>query len=391
VTRHATVSSPPYARRLAALREALGAAGVDALLVTHPPNLRYLVGFDGSAGALLVSAASVILVVDGRYFTSASDRIANTQDLRGVGVSLAEGASEEAVARAVMSGPRIWNLGVEAAAITLSRFDRLSEALGMVEAAGPEATAPRLRATERVVERGRMVKDSEEIATMREAASRLSGVARRALTLVRPGRSEEEIAVEIDAALRQAGFERPAFETIVASGPNSALPHGRPGRRILAPGDGVVLDFGGIYDGYCVDLTRTVQLAPLTDEFGRLFDAVRAAHAAAIAAVKPGIAASAIDRAARGELERCGLGEAFVHGTGHGLGLEVHEEPRLTKPGSTHADETVLPGMVFTIEPGVYVPGVGGARIEDDVLVVEGGCEVLTDVPIDRDGRARDE
>jgi Xaa-Pro aminopeptidase len=244
------------------------------------------------------------------------------------------------------------------------------------------------------VERCRMVKDSAEIAIFREAAARLSSVAREVPGFIRVGRSEREIADDIGQALRRAGFDRPAFDTIVASGPNSALPHARPGRRTLQGGDGVVLDFGGVYDGYCVDLTRTVQLAPLTDGFGRLFEAVRAAHAAAIRVVAPGVQASAVDRAARQVLEAAGLGEAFVHGTGHGLGLDVHEEPRLTKSGSglaPAADEVLRPGMVVTIEPGAYVPGLGGVRIEDDVLVVEGGCEVLTEVPIDRMGRTRDE
>jgi Xaa-Pro aminopeptidase len=389
LTRNALVS-PPYGGRLAFLVDALGGAGVDALLVTHPPNLRYLVGFDGSLGALLVSAGGSTLVVDGRYITSASARAATTPGLENLRIELADRSLEEAVARVVMGSAGIFNLGVEAAAISLSRFDRLSHTLGMAEAAG-DLSAPRLRATEHLVERARMVKDDGEVATLRDAARRLSGVAAAVMSDVRAGRTEHEVAADIDATIRRAGFERSAFETIVASGPNSALPHARPGGRTLQPGDGVVLDFGGVYDGYCVDLTRTVQLAPLSEEFGRLFDAVSAAHAAAIRAVAPGVPASSIDRAARLVLEGLGLAEYFVHGTGHGLGLEVHEEPRLTKPGSTQTDETLMPGMVFTIEPGVYVPGLGGVRIEDDILVVRQGCEVLTDMPIDRLGRSRDE
>jgi Xaa-Pro aminopeptidase len=151
-----------------------------------------------------------------------------------------------------------------------------------------------------------------------------------------------------------------------------------------------VLDFGGVYDGYCVDLTRTVQLAPGSEAFGQLFEAVRGAHAAAIRAVRPGVIASAVDAAARDVLTQRGLGDVFVHGTGHGLGLEVHEGPRIGKAGSGLPDEPLECGMVFTIEPGAYVPGLGGVRIEDDVLVVDGGCEVLTDVPIDQTGRAID-
>jgi Xaa-Pro aminopeptidase len=375
---------PAYRHRLAIVRDALPGSGLDALLVTHPPNLRYLVGFDGSAGALIVSASRCDLVVDGRYLTSARERMAGDEDLRDVVVHLAERSYEEEVSRVVMSGTPIHALGVEAAAMSLSRFDRLSEALGRAEAvAADRRSAPRLRATERIVERPRMVKDASEAATVREAAFRLSQAAEEVQALVRVGRRERDVAADIDAAMRRAGFDRPAFETIVASGPHSALPHARPGDRVLEPSDGVVLDFGGIYDGYCVDLTRTVQLAPRTERFAKVFAAVRAAHAAAVAAVRPGLPASAIDAAAREVLTRHGLGEAFVHGTGHGLGLEVHEEPRITKAGMADVDETLASGMVFTIEPGAYVPGIGGVRIEDDVLVTEQGCEILTDVPIE--------
>jgi len=177
--------------------------------------------------------------------------------------------------------------------------------------------------------------------------------------------------------MREAGFSRPAFETIVASGPNSVLPHARPTSRAIQAGDPTVLDFGGVYDGYCVDLTRTVQLGAVPGPLAKLYAAVAEAQQAALAAVRPGAASSAIDAAARSVLERHGLGEAFGHGTGHGLGLEVHEEPRIARP-SGQPDVVVEPGMVFTIEPGAYVPGVGGVRIEDDVLVTATGCEVLT-------------
>jgi Xaa-Pro aminopeptidase len=392
VTPSPGIESFPYAERLAALREALGPAGVDALLVTSTSNLRYLVGFHGSSGALLAAAAGATLIVDGRYHTAETERIANAPGLQDVTVRLAMASLEEAVAHAVMSGPRIWNLGVEAASITLSRFDRLSEALGRLESEMPGSAAPRLRSTERVVERLRMVKDWAEISALRDAARRLSTVARHVLSgMVKAGRTERDVAADIDHALREAGFERPAFDTIVAGGPNSALPHARAGLRILKEGDGVVLDFGGVYNGYCVDLTRTVQLAPVTSEFRRLFEAVRVAQAAAVRAVAPGVQATAVDRAAREALEAAGLGDAFVHGTGHGLGLDVHEEPRISKPGGGLVDEMLQPGMVFTVEPGAYVPGLGGVRIEDDVLVVDGGCEVLTDVPIDLMCRARHE
>jgi Xaa-Pro aminopeptidase len=369
---------PLYSRRAETVRRTLADTGLDALLVTHPPNLRYLTGFDGSVGALLLTLSNAALIVDGRYITTARDRVAASGELRWVSVELAARSLEEGVIDTIGQTPAR-TIGVEAAAMTLSRFDRLNALLG----ARHGQPGVRLFPTERIVERARVIKDADEVATFRKAAAMLSAVAARVLDAVGPGRSELEVAADIDSFLRQAGFSKPAFDTIVASGPNSALPHARPGERRLLPGDSVVLDFGGVYDGYCVDLTRTVQLSPATDAFLRTFAAVRAAHSAAIAAIRPGLKASLVDAAARAVLTAHGLGDAFVHGTGHGLGLEVHEEPRVTRPGSVAMDETLEPGMVFTVEPGAYLPGAHGVRIEDDVVVTAGGCDVLTRVPID--------
>jgi Xaa-Pro aminopeptidase len=192
------------------------------------------------------------------------------------------------------------------------------------------------------------------------------------------------------------GFTRPAFDTIVAAGARSALPHARAGDQVLARGDLVVLDFGGVYNGYCVDLTRTVSIGPPSAAAGHLYDAVHRAQRAALDAVQPGAATSAIDRAARQVLEDAGYGAAFGHGTGHGLGIEVHEAPRVAQPrrglddreyppGYLQEPRAVVPGMVFTVEPGAYLTGFGGVRIEDDVLVTDVGCEILTTV--DRDLR----
>jgi Xaa-Pro aminopeptidase len=374
-------SSPPgpsYSRRAETVRRTLADTGLDALIVTHPPNLRYLTGFDGSLGALLLTLSNAVLIVDGRYITTARDRVASSAELRWVRVELAARSLEEGLIDTIAETPAR-TIGVEAAAMTLSRFDRLNALLQ----ARQDKAGVRLAPSERIVERARVIKDADEVATLRTAAAMLSRVAARALDAVGPGRSELEVAADIDTFLRQAGFSKPAFDTIVASGPNSALPHARPGERRLLPGDSVVLDFGGVYDGYCVDLTRTVQLSPATDAFLRTFAAVRAAHSAAIAAIRPGLKASLVDAAARAVLTAHGLGDAFVHGTGHGLGLEVHEEPRVTRPGSVAMDETLEPGMVFTVEPGAYLQGAHGVRIEDDVVVTAGGCDVLTRVPID--------
>jgi Xaa-Pro aminopeptidase len=369
-----------YSQRAEAVRRTLAESGLDALIVTHPPNLRYLSGFDGSVGILLLAPARAVLIVDGRYITTTRDRVASSEELQWIQVEVASRSLEERAIDAIMELQPIAT-GVEASAMTLSQFERLSGLLSGRQAAEPRQV--RLIPTERIVERARLIKDGFEVGTLRKAAGLLSEIAARVLEAVIPGRAELDVASDVDSFLRQAGFSKPAFDTIVASGPNSALPHARPGARRLGPGDSVVLDFGGVYDGYCVDLTRTVQLPPASDAFLNTFAAVRAAHAAAIAAIRPGVKASLVDSAARDVLAARGLGEAFVHGTGHGLGLEVHEEPRVTKPGSPILDEVLQPGMVFTVEPGAYLPGVHGVRIEDDVVVTAGGCEVLTSVPID--------
>ena len=367
------------------MRAAMKDALLDALVVTHPPNVRYLSAFSGSTGALVVEAERCTLVVDFRYVTSAREIPVHHPDLDAMEIVLAERNEDEAVvARLASSGSQ--RIGIEASRMPVARFNRLSGALaaGAPTPLHADKPCPVLVGTERMVERARMVKDDVEVSLLRTAALMLSQVAREELPrLLRAGRRETDVAADIDAALRDVGFQRPAFETIVASGPNSALPHARPGPRALAPGDPVVLDFGGVYDGYCVDLTRTVQLAPSSMAFRRMFAAVADAHAAAIAAVRPGTLTTDIDGAARETLQQRGLADAFGHGTGHGLGLEVHEDPRISKTDPARPAVPVAPGMVFTIEPGVYLPNVGGVRIEDDVLVVDGGCEMLTQVPIE--------
>ncbi len=366
-----TSGRTPFADRIAALRRDLRAADLDAFVITHLPNLRYVTGFSGTAGAAIVTPSRCTLVVDFRYVTAAREVIAGHPDGL-MDLLLVNRTYDDALAEEIVRSAPL-RIGIEGASMTVSRFNRLSAALE----SGPFV------ATERIVESRRSVKDAYEIETLREAARRLSHVARGVPSLVREGRPELAIAADIDAAIRAAGFERPAFETIVASGPNSARPHARPGPRRLQAGDGVVLDFGGVYDGYCVDLTRTLYLGTPAPELLRLAGAVREAHAAAIASVWPGARPSAVDAAARDVLAGHGLGEAFGHATGHGLGLEVHEAPRISKLPGSLPDEPLVAGMVFTIEPGAYVEGLGGVRIEDDVLVVADGCEVLTDVPIE--------
>jgi Xaa-Pro aminopeptidase len=371
------LSPETVASRLGRVRAAARAAGIDALVVTHLPNVQYLTGFTGSAGAAIVLRRTCLLVVDFRYVTAVH---ALTASLDGhVTLVTFERSYDEALVDILRreGSPRI---GIEAAYLPVSRFNAISAGLAaraslpLPSPAGSAVLIP----TERLVEQARIIKDDVELATLREAGRRLGLIALRVPAFALEGRTERAIAADIDAAIREAGFSRPAFETIVASGPNSVLPHARPTDRALRAGDPTVLDFGGVYDGYCVDLTRTVQLGAASAALERLYVAVAEAQRAAIAAVRPGVVSSAIDAAARTVLDGYGLAEAFGHGTGHGLGLEVHEEPRIARQSPRLPDQIVEPGMVFTIEPGAYVPGVGGVRIEDDVLVTATGCEVLT-------------
>lgn len=365
------------ASRLERVRSHARAAQVDALVVTHLPNIQYITGFSGSAGAVVLLPRACLLVVDFRYVTAATTLAASLDSL--IAVQTFERSYDEALIEILLrEGSQ--RVGIEGAYLPVSRFNAL--AAGLASRAplpvAPVKSAPILVPTERLVERARIIKDQMEIAILREAGRRLALVARDVPALVVEGRTERAIAADIDDALRQAGFSKPAFDTIVASGPNGALPHARPTGRPLESGEATVLDFGGVYDGYCVDLTRTVQVGPVSADINRLYAAVAEAQQAAIRAVRPGETASVVDAAARSVLESHGLGDAFGHGTGHGLGLEVHEEPRIGRATPRLPDERLEPGMVFTIEPGAYVPGVGGVRIEDDVLVTDSGCEVLT-------------
>jgi Xaa-Pro aminopeptidase len=367
----AAPSTTALAQRHDRIRESLDTLSLDALIVTPPSNIRYLSNHAGSAGILVITREAAHLLVDFRYHEAVRALQGSPSACPGFQLWDVPASYEEALI-ACLADLGVTTVGFEASHVTVARYEWWRETIA---GRGLDIT---LRSTERIVEQARLIKDAFEVATLREAAARLDTVMPRVLAAVRAGEREREIAAVIELALREAGYERTAFDTIVASGPHSAMPHYRAGTRVLTPGDLVVLDFGGILDGYCCDLTRTVSIGPPSREVRRVYDAVRDAQAAAVAAVKPGIDASAVDAAARDLLRDRGLGDAFGHGTGHGLGLEVHEEPRVGKPRPDLPPVTLAPNMVFTIEPGAYLPGFGGVRIEDDVLVTEDGCELLT-------------
>jgi Xaa-Pro aminopeptidase len=362
------------APRHARIRESLETLNLDALIVTPPANIRYLSNHAGTAGILVVTRDAVHLLIDFRYHESVRAMQASAFACPGLRTWNVPSSYEEALIGCLVE-IGVTTVGFEAAHVTVARHEWWRETI-----AG-RALDITLRSTERIVEQARMIKDASEVATLRDAAARLDQVMPAVLAAIREGETERAIAGAIETAMRQAGYERMAFDTIVASGPHSAMPHYRAGTRALAAGDLLVLDFGGVLDGYCCDLTRTVSIGPPSREVRRVYDAVRDAHAAAVAAVRPGIETSAVDAAARDLLRDRGLGDAFGHGTGHGLGLDVHEEPRIGKPRADVPQVMLAPGMVFTIEPGAYLPGFGGVRIEDDVLVTDSGCELLTTLP----------
>jgi len=331
-------------------------AGKDALLVVHEKNIRYLTGFTGSDGALLAGADWVVLLVDGRYVTQARTEAA--------GIELFEVRNRVDGIVTVAEGWAVEAIGFESPSLCVEEYLRLQERLPTVA----------LRPLYEELRLLRAVKSEEEIARIRKAA----GIGAEALAavqgMIRPGVREREIAIELEYRMRLAGAERAAFETIVAAGANAALPHATPGSRKIAEGDCVTIDCGAVWDGYCSDETCTYIVGQASDRQKEVYGLVREAHDRTIRAIRAGISCGAVDRVARGFLEESGLGSRFSHGTGHGVGLDVHEAPRL----AAGREEILCAGMVVTIEPGVYLPGLWGVRIEDTVVVTEEGCEILT-------------
>lgn len=366
------------AGRLPRLVASLAAAACDALVVTNLRNVRYLTGFRGSAGMLVVHGAGAVLCTDARYETQAPEELA-VAGVVGVAVDItaesgdharpAQRAFLDAVAAA---GPAA-RIGLEASSITWAEQRRLA---GWLAEAIPDAA---LVAADALVETLRLVKDAGEVARIEAAATiadaAFAAVRRRLLD----GPTEAEFGVELDLEMRRRGAAARSFETIVASGPNGASPHARPGDRRVRRGDLVVVDFGAMVDGYRSDMTRTVMVGEPTAEQARLLDVVTRAQAAGAAAVGPAVGCAAVDAACRAVITEAGWGDRFVHGTGHGVGLDIHEAPWVN--GRSAA--TLAPGHVVTVEPGVYLPGLGGVRVEDTLLVTETGARPLTRAPKD--------
>jgi Xaa-Pro aminopeptidase len=355
-----------------ALAESLRSASVDALIVTHRPNVAYLSHFFGSAGVVLATVDRLALVSDARYEGVVTGLAAEIPGLTAEVVPPGGGSVEERVTT-VLAHWAPARVGFEAAHLSVAQHAGLVRRL---DAAGAH---PEWAGLEEVVERLRQVKDAWELGVLREAGRRLSDVSKCIISKALAGVSERQVAAALEWELRQKGFDKPAFDTIVASGPNAAMPHHRAGDRVLESGDLVVVDFGGMFHGYAVDMTRTVSVGQPTARQRACWTTVAGAHRAAFAAARVGVPGDEVDAVARAVIDAAGMGEAFAHGLGHGLGLEVHERPRLARRRPGVGGEPLAAGMVFTLEPGVYFPGWGGVRIEDDAVATEHGPQWLTE------------
>jgi len=346
------------------LQNSLSTHRLDTVLVTHPPNLRYLCGFTGSSGALLLTETKRVFITDGRYTEQARVEVRSAQlVIARQGPLAAAAAWLSAHQKKGRRAPS--KIGIEGEHMTVASRSLL---------AGILPSSIRLRSAPPLVEKARMLKDEEEIGCIRSAVLLGASLFDRALEVIRPGVREAEVAAEMEYAARKAGAQEMSFTTIIASGERSALPHGRASHAAIPAQAFVVCDFGVILSGYCSDMTRTVYVGRPSAEARGVYQAVKQAQQVAVDAVRPGISVGEVDRAARKSLQKSGLAKYFTHSTGHGVGLEIHEAPRVAA-GQT---EILRPGMVITIEPGVYVPGKWGVRIEDLVVVTEHGCEVLT-------------
>jgi Xaa-Pro aminopeptidase len=331
----------------------------DFLLITHLPNIRYLCGFTGSAGALLVGGAQPVFFTDGRYTEQAREEV---RDAR---IVVEKKSPVTSAAHWLNKKRGSASIGIESDHLTVAAEARLRSLL-------PKRL--RLGSTSGIVERLRRIKDAAEIERLRRAVHLGSSLFSAMLKTIRPGVAEANIAAKLEYAARKAGADGMSFDTIVAAGPRSALPHGRASATPIPRQGFVVLDYGVILSGYCSDMTRTVAVGHASAQERAWYAAVLEAQLAGIAAVKAGVSAAEVDEAARKVLKKNKLGKCFPHSTGHGVGLEIHESPRLAA-----GEKTVLePGMVLTIEPGVYIPGTGGVRIEDMILVTRTGCDVFT-------------
>ena len=360
-TSNATSASPPITERICRLRGAFEEAGIDALLVGTESNRRYLSGFTGSAGYLIVAPERRLLITDGRYTTQAAEQSLDYEIVIHSGPIL-----EEVAARVDETG--IQRLGFDPATTSVAKFEELRGRLG---------EDSELVAAPGLVEKLRLIKDDYELAIMRRAIKMADQVQAMVARELVPGRAERDVAIQIEQEFRRLGAQKTSFDVIVAAGPNSAMPHHLPGDYVMRAGEPVVVDIGAVCDGYCSDITRSYCPGGLTPRFQEIYGIVLEAGEKARGGVGAGRRGRDVDGIARAVITEAGYGEYFDHGVGHGVGMEIHEGPRLAMT----ATDTLESGMVHSIEPGIYLPDWGGVRIEDLVLVGADGAEVLTSAP----------
>lgn len=357
-----------YAGRRARLREAVfqpkRGTPPDALLILQSPNLRYLTGFTGSFAMLVLTPQTEHLLTGGIYATQIAEEVPDIPK-----TLIPTGTDSYQVLQQLLSELRVQRLGVESS-LSVATLASLRKTLRKAKIQVVPSGSP--------VERLRLVKDASEIQALRAAIAIADATFDHIQRLFQPGISEWDIAMEIDFYMRRQGAY-PAFQTIVASGPNSALPHAQPTERRLQEGDFVTVDFGARYEGYCSDITRTVVIGKASDEHRRIYNAVLEALQRSIDAIRPGRRGKQIDAVARKVLARYQLADYFGHGLGHSIGITVHDGAGF----SPREKGRLQPGMVVTVEPGVYIPGYGGVRIEQDVLVTETGYEILSQSPVE--------
>lgn len=352
------------AGRLDRLRAAM--TGVDALLVTKLVNIRYLTGFTGSAAMLLVMVDGACFVTDGRYRDQSRDQL----NAAGVDAAIVVGptqAEQRDALAAAANAAGVARLGLEAESVSWAAHDVFASAFAPVE----------LIATDGLVEGLRIAKEPGEVARIRAACAIADDALTEMLPRLRESPTEREFALGLEFAMRERGASAVSFDPIVAAGPNGARPHARPSDRRIEAGELVVIDFGCIVDGYCSDMTRTVSVGEPDAEARRVWETVLDAQRLGCAAVAVDVECAAVDAASRDVIVAAGWGDAFIHGTGHGVGLEIHESPRV----ASSATGTLAPGHVVTVEPGVYLPDLGGVRIEDTLVVTADGPVALTEFP----------
>lgn len=346
--------------RISKLQRRMKKEGMEAFLITNSENLRYLTGFSGTAGALLVTTQERILMTDFRYLQQAKEEAAGFKLFR-VKDSLAEALAK------LLKRINIRRLSFEEDSVSFHQYRVLKAKLKGLE----------LIPVNGLVEEIRLIKEAGEIAKLQRAVRIADKAFGRILKELRPGLEEMEVAARLEYLMGREGAEGSAFDPIVASGPRSALPHAKPSGKKIKEGEIILIDMGAVYQGYHSDLTRTVVLGRIRAKQRRIYDTVLRAQRRAIKHIRPEVKASFIDRVARNIIQRAGYGKSFGHGLGHGLGMNIHEAPGLR----ANNDRLLRKGMVFTVEPAIYLPGWGGVRIEDVVMVTEDGCRVLSQAP----------